>query len=228
MNTYFSVGFAALAAAIVAVPAAAVSFVDAGDSVTIEYNGIVEGDVVTGLTSSLTLTFLGFTGNNANFSYTLDNTSSGDITASRLSSFGFDVDTANFSFAGSSETSAIYTKRDSGQFPQPNDGGGPRDFCLSAGPNCGGGAGGGVLIGGSESAGFTLAFTSLPAMVELTNFAIRYQSIEGAQDGSSGIGVGTPSGDVVPEPATWAMMIAGFGLVGASLRRRKTLHSVSA
>lgn len=25
----------------------------------------------------------------------------------------------------------------------------------------------------------------------------------------------------VPEPATWAMMIAGFGLVGASLRRRK-------
>lgn len=25
----------------------------------------------------------------------------------------------------------------------------------------------------------------------------------------------------VPEPATWAMMIAGFGLVGASLRRRR-------
>lgn len=26
----------------------------------------------------------------------------------------------------------------------------------------------------------------------------------------------------VPEPATWAMMIAGFGLVGSALRRRKT------
>lgn len=26
----------------------------------------------------------------------------------------------------------------------------------------------------------------------------------------------------VPEPSTWAMMICGFGLVGASLRRRKT------
>ena len=26
----------------------------------------------------------------------------------------------------------------------------------------------------------------------------------------------------VPEPATWGMMILGFGLVGGSLRRRKT------
>jgi hypothetical protein len=33
---------------------------------------------------------------------------------------------------------------------------------------------------------------------------------------------GTEAGGGVPEPATWAMMIAGFGLVGASLRRRNT------
>ncbi len=32
----------------------------------------------------------------------------------------------------------------------------------------------------------------------------------------------------VPEPATWAMLIAGFGMVGASLRRRSKLSSVSA
>lgn len=30
-----------------------------------------------------------------------------------------------------------------------------------------------------------------------------------------------PATPAVPEPATWAMMIGGFGLVGASLRRRK-------
>lgn len=31
----------------------------------------------------------------------------------------------------------------------------------------------------------------------------------------------------VPEPATWAMMIAGFGMVGASMRRRKPKVTVS-
>lgn len=32
--------------------------------------------------------------------------------------------------------------------------------------------------------------------------------------------------NAVPEPATWAMMILGFGLVGATLRRRK-MHPIS-
>jgi len=30
-------------------------------------------------------------------------------------------------------------------------------------------------------------------------------------------------GNVVPEPGTWAMLIAGFGLVGAGLRRRRAI-----
>jgi hypothetical protein len=33
---------------------------------------------------------------------------------------------------------------------------------------------------------------------------------------------------VVPEPATWAMLILGFGLIGASLRRRKTVAATTA
>jgi hypothetical protein len=32
--------------------------------------------------------------------------------------------------------------------------------------------------------------------------------------------IGTASGGAVPEPASWAMLIAGFGLVGAVARRR--------
>lgn len=31
---------------------------------------------------------------------------------------------------------------------------------------------------------------------------------------------GTPAPTAVPEPASWAMMIAGFGLIGGALRRR--------
>lgn len=35
-------------------------------------------------------------------------------------------------------------------------------------------------------------------------------------------------GNAVPEPASWALMIAGFGLVGTALRRRRALASVTA
>lgn len=39
--------------------------------------------------------------------------------------------------------------------------------------------------------------------------------------GVAGGGGGSPGG-IVPEPATWAMMLVGMGLVGGSMRRRTT------
>lgn len=38
----------------------------------------------------------------------------------------------------------------------------------------------------------------------------------------------TLPGDVIPEPATWGMMILGFGLVGGAMRRQRRLDAVSA
>jgi len=35
------------------------------------------------------------------------------------------------------------------------------------------------------------------------------------------------SGSAVPEPATWAMMITGFGLAGAAIRRRRNILAVA-
>lgn len=40
--------------------------------------------------------------------------------------------------------------------------------------------------------------------------------------------LGTVSVPVIPEPATWAMMIVGIGLVGGALRRRRAAHATAA
>jgi hypothetical protein len=39
---------------------------------------------------------------------------------------------------------------------------------------------------------------------------------------ASAIGNALPPSGAVPEPATWAMMLAGFGVIGAQMRRRHT------
>lgn len=61
--------------------------------------------------------------------------------------------------------------------------------------------------------GGVTAFYRFDAGQSLASFGINEGAI-------SSITLYQTGGDVVPEPATWAMMIAGFGLVGAAARRR--------
>ena len=65
----------------------------------------------------------------------------------------------------------------------------------------------------------TQTFVATSAM---TSFTLRNldptSDFSNAVDNVSLVQVAVPSG--VPEPATWAMMLAGFGLVGGALRRR--------
>jgi hypothetical protein len=58
----------------------------------------------------------------------------------------------------------------------------------------------------------TMTVDTLDEILRITQARISYQIV--LEDLSGG-------GGVIPEPATWAMLIAGFGLVGAGLRRRR-------
>jgi hypothetical protein len=104
--------------------------------------------------------------------------------------------------------------------------------------NCSGGGGDGLQLANtnpfpSTSTTFVLNFTGPTARTAITlhNFVLRFQSLSGTGlfDGGSGTlngasGVGIVTGvDVIPEPSSWAMLIAGFGLIGASLRRKRAL-----
>jgi PEP-CTERM motif len=58
----------------------------------------------------------------------------------------------------------------------------------------------------------------------VTNYPTMYQTALGevtVQEASITGGGGTGGGASVPEPATWAMMITGFGLIGAAMRRKR-------
>lgn len=168
---------------------------------------------ITGLTAELALTLVSVVGNSYNFSYILKNTSVAPV-SSRLSVFGFN---ANPGFSSVSGISGVFDTLASGNQPNalPNIA-----FCLKDSGqtnNCNNGSNG--LTNGQSTAGlFTLNFSQPQSSIALSDFSVRYQSL--VEPGGATSASGVPFG-LVPEPATWAMMILGFGLIGGALRSRK-------
>lgn len=234
LKTLFTAGALAIAA-----PAFAVAQVSSpatftagsiGTSVTRSYNGFVEEELVAGLLATTIFTLRSVSADRRSWTFDagVSNTSSGAITASRVSIFGFDVSQA---IDRASAAGVFATVGTDGNVPQI----GPTlDVCFRAGgggSGCANGGGGGVMLGESYSEGrFVLRFSEATEAVTLNNFFVRYQSIEGTARGDSGVGVDDlqPVGGVagvVPETATWAMLIIGLGIVGAARRRRQQVSA---
>lgn len=51
--------------------------------------------------------------------------------------------------------------------------------------------------------------------------------MEGSYILATGTRDGVPPAPGIPEPASWAMLIAGFGLVGSAMRRRRVARAIS-
>jgi len=187
-------------------------------STGIQFNGIGGNPVmvIPGLSSLLTLTYTGMTYlNNVStftFNYSIANQSS--LSGSRVSSFGFDV---NSTIATASSTGTFDYAAKGVNYPV---GFGTVNVCFWDGPTgtCTGN-GNGVTNGNTGNGTLTLTFNGLVNDITLSDFVDRYQGFD-YQGIQSAIGVSTG----VPEPGTWAIMILGFGMAGAAMRRRR--HAV--
>jgi hypothetical protein len=184
-----------------------------GDSFQVNFDGSESGSVIPGLTSTLTLSFAGISGNNYLFSYLLTNTSSSPATSSSVTAFGFDID-PNTLLASSNVTGA-FTVVSSGQVSQGYN----LEMCFKNGQNnnCAGGTNG-ITMGNSGSGQISLGFSSLPDSITLSDYLVRYQQVNG-----SGSAVGSPV-PAVPEPSTWGLMLLGFGAIGVSMRRKQKVN----
>lgn len=232
-------GIASAAALLASTPAAAAvsltfDATGAPESYDVIYDGFT-GDpsgTLSGLSALITFTFDSTSngGQSWTFDYTVNNTSSSPVNESRISIFGFDVsallDKSPFSDAASATGEFGAGIGDGNMANATND----VDICFRAGgggTQCtgGGGANDGVtMLSGPASGSFTLNFTSAVTEVTFSNLLIRYQSLDTDQSratSATGQAVG-----IVPEPGTWALMILGFGAVGATIRRRRAALAV--
>lgn len=208
---------------------------DVGASFKVNFDGNVDTKNVTELASEAIFKFLGFktigSKTEAAFEVTLDNTSSSGIT-SRTSALGFNVDqplvgVGSASGDGNTRSSGIFANDKSGSFPNQF---GAVNVCFTDGNNCQGGSNGGVKTPDAPGKfSPTLAFNGNVQRFTLSNFGVRYQSIDGnGFKGASGTGHGTPVQPKPPQPpvkhvpeptATTALGIVGVALLYRSKKR---------
>ncbi|KQT34986.1 hypothetical protein ASG29_02270 [Sphingomonas sp. Leaf412] len=84
-----------------------------------------------------------------------------------------------------------------------------------------------TFVGGSSytTGGFTYSLAEFSYRRNLGNSVSQYVAVPGGDgnDYSGNVRLDVVAAAGVPEPATWGLMILGFGAVGGSMRRRKSV-----
>jgi hypothetical protein len=79
----------------------------------------------------------------------------------------------------------------------------------------------------NTGSGSNLNWQSYSSVFQATSSTSTLSFVNTAGGANGGLFIDNISVAAVPEPATWAMMLLGFGLIGAGMRRRKTNLRVS-
>ncbi|WP_338466289.1 cistern family PEP-CTERM protein [Novosphingobium sp. ZN18A2] len=226
MNSKLVYGLAALSAVAFSSPAYADAITlgsgDIGSSFTLNYDGYSSGTTIDGLTGATTFTLTGISGNDYTFDYSVSNTSSDPVTASRLSGFAFNTDP---NITGATSTGAFSYTTTGKNYP---NGIGTVDVCFKDANtgSCSGGGSGGLDLGTTGTGSFTLSFSQPVSSLTLSDFYVRYQSISGVPGISSASGSGTitsssSGGTPVPEPGM--LTLFALGVLGLYFGRKRLL-----
>ncbi|WP_164857158.1 cistern family PEP-CTERM protein [Sphingomonas crocodyli] len=225
-----------IGAATLSVPAAATVFdfndvvtvkgTNVGMGWTIDFEGMsAQGNETNKVGATGTFTYTGLTngGKTYNFNYTLKNDSA---YSSYVHALGFDTTGA---FTAFNATGALASTSTNVQWPSSTIG--TLDLCMGGGggSNCVAHYENGVRNQGTGS--FAITFGNVMSSIDLDHFAVKFLDLSRNIDKNDwALGVGrvtsmTSGADDIavitaPEPMTWMMMLVGFGLIGAAVRRR--------